>query len=109
MSLMKCGKCESTKMTVEVHDCCADCEHNGFSLDEELCEQLGVEPKQFMGEYFYDESLKLEAETALSHEVERDEAYNSGTCRMGEPGGDGCWIFTCENQHHVDMVPRMTC
>ena len=110
MKITTCRKCKSTRIKIESEGSCDNCENNGFYLDEEFAASLGVKAKEFDNEYFYDQKLREEAEAILGHGVERCEAHDGGSCKMGELGGDGCWIFSCHDcGGHIEMIPRATC
>ncbi len=110
MKVKKCYKCESTRIKIEFEESCDNCENNGFTIDEELAVEIGIEPKKYNCEFFYDQELLEKAEAKLGHEIERDEAYECGVCKAGDVGGDGCWIFSCHDcGARIDMVPKVSC
>ncbi len=104
---MTCS-CGNYHLRVEVRKECATCEHNGFYIDEEVAEELGLDIDPY--DRGYDEELRKKISDHIGVEVERDEAYDNGSCKMGEPQGDGCWIFFCDEcGKKVDFVPVASC
>ena len=101
----KCEKCNSLAMRVERRYSCKDCEHNGFHLDDEVLDALGIEEEAM----YYSEDLRQRASKLLGIEAKRDEAYE-GSCEKGESWGDGCWLYTCHNcGADVAMIPVANC
>jgi len=88
----KC-KCGSTKMRVETSHSCGLCMLNGFCLDPELAEKLGVEEKFT----YYDERLRKDAGHELGKEVKRTECEDDGECNMGSNWNAGCSLYVCAN------------
>jgi hypothetical protein len=92
-------------MRVERRYTCEGCEHNGFYLDDEIINTLGIKEEAM----YYDEEIRQNASKILGFEVKRDEAYE-GSCNKGEAQGDGCWLFYChECGADVDCVVVARC
>ncbi len=108
MTEYKCKQCNSNAMRVEKRDLCGKCEFNGFVLNDEIIEEFNM-PKQDTFDRYYDEDLRQKASKFLGINIERDEAYE-GSCKMGEPMGDGCWLFYCYAcNEFVDLTPVASC
>ena len=104
----ECRECGSNAMRVEKRDFCGECEFNGFRLDDEVAEKLGIKDNDWHTDYF-DEGLRLRASKILGFEIERNSAYE-GSCQKGEPMGDGCWQFYCYDcGDYVDFTPVASC
>jgi hypothetical protein len=96
-------------MIVEKRDTCEKCEFNGFYLDEELAESIGINLDSY-DDRFYDEDIRKKASEKFGKEIERDEAQENGSCLKGEPWGDGCWLFYChECGEQVEFVAVARC
>jgi hypothetical protein len=96
-------------MLIERRTSCDKCESNGFYLDEELADSIGVKVESVY-DRFYDEELRKKASEAFGQEIERDEAQENGSCLKGEPWGDGCWIIECHDcGAQVDFIPVAAC
>jgi hypothetical protein len=78
-------------MFVDTRHDCGTCVHNGFLVDDEILEKIGVDEEPI----FYDEWLRIEASDALGIDIKRTEAEDDGQCEMGHNWDAGCSLYTC--------------
>jgi ribosomal protein L37E len=107
--LFKCEKCGGENFKVDYKSSCDNCEYNGYTLDDETLEKLGMDTS-LCWETLYDEELRKRASEVLEMEVRRTEAGEEGSCKLGSGQGEGCWRFTCsECGEHKDIIPIYVC
>ncbi len=108
MKVIKCHKCDNENIKIEDRYQCSDCLHNGYYLDDEFAEKNGVTLNDWST--YYDEEQRARLSKVIGSEIERCEAGENGTCKMGEGQGDGCWLFYCHDCGTlIDLIPRMVC
>lgn len=82
---MKCKKCGNDTFYIIESDC-KDCLYNGAYSD-------------ITEDYIYDQ------ESIDREHLERDEAFNEGSCEIGTCFGAGCHIYKCSKCGNLDISP----